>query len=185
MADSKVARRYAKSLLGLAQERNIADKVFADMQLITATCESSREFALLLRNPIVNTDKKDAVIKALFGSKIDALSFSFIQIITRKSREFYLYEIADEYVKLYKKSKGILTVHIKSAAKIDSSLRDQIISRVSLQQGQSIEVIEELDPSLIGGFILRVGDRQFDTSVSKKLKQLKNEFDDNLYVKEY
>ena len=185
MADSKVARRYAKSLLGLAQERKIADKVYEDMQLITATCDSSRDLFTLLRNPIVNTDKKDAIIKAIFGARIDALSLTFINIITRKGREFYLYDIAAEFIQLYKNSKGILTVHVTTATKIDAALRDQILAKVNLNKDQSIEIVEKLDPSLIGGFILRVGDKQFDTSVSKKLKQLKNEFDDNLYVKEY
>ncbi len=185
MIESKVSRRYAKSLLGLAGERNIAAKVFADMQLITATCEASRDLMVLLRNPIVSTDKKDAIIKALFGAKVDPVSLAFINIITRKGREFYLYEIASEFVKLYKAQQGVLTVHVKTATKIDQALRDQIVAKVNLNKGQSIEVIEELDPALIGGFILRVGDQQFDTSVSKKLKQLKNEFDDNLYVKEY
>ena len=185
MAELKVARRYAKSLLGLAQERNLADKVFADMELVQATCEASRDLVLLLRNPIVQGDKKEAVINALFGSKMDALSNAFINIIIKKGRENQLDAIATEYVRIYKEMKGVVTVHVTTAVKMDDAIRQTVLAMVKSAKGDKVELKEEVDPSLIGGFVLRVGDQQYDTSISRKLKQLKNEFDDNLYIKEY
>lgn len=185
MAELKVARRYAKSLLGLAQERNLGEKVFTDMQLVSNTCEASRELVLLLRNPIVQGDKKEAVIKALFGSKMEPLSNEFINIIIRKGRENQLDGISKEYVKLYKELKGVVTAHVTSAVKMDDNFRQTVLSLVKAAKGEQVELMEQVDASLIGGFVLRVGDQQFDTSVSRKLKQLKNEFDDNLYIKEY
>lgn len=159
--------------------------MFADMQLVHETCEASRELVLLLRNPIVQGDKKEAVIKAVFGSRLDALSNAFIQIIIRKGRENHLDGIAKEYVQLYKELKGVVTAHVTSAVQMDDSIRLTVLSLVKAAKGDQVELLEEVDPSLIGGFILRVGDQQFDTSISRKLKQLKNEFDDNLYIREY
>jgi F-type H+-transporting ATPase subunit delta len=185
MAELKIARRYAKSLLGLAQERNIADKVFADMELVHATCEASREFVLLLRNPIVQGDKKEAVINALFGGKLDALTSAFVNIIIRKGRESILDGMAAEYIRIYKDNRGIVIANVTTAVKMDDSIRQQVMSLVKAAKGDKIELVETVDPSLIGGFVLRVGDQQYDTSISRKLKQLKNEFDDNLYVREF
>lgn len=185
MIESKVARRYAKSLLGLAQERQIVDRVYADMERVHSTCQASREFVLLLRNPIVQSDKKEAVMKALFAQHLDPVSNAFIGIIIRKGREGYLEDIAAEFVNLYKAMKGIVTAHLSTAVALDDSTRQTILKLVRSAKGEKAEMIEEVDPSLIGGFVLTIGDQQFDTSVSRKLRQLKNEFDDNLHIKEY
>lgn len=185
MIESKVARRYAKSLLGLAQERQIVDKVYSDMERVHATCMASREFVLLMRNPVVQSDKKEAVVKALFAKDLDPVSNAFIDIIIRKGREGHLDGIAAEYVKLYKAMKGIVTARLSTATPLDASSRQTILQLVQSAKGEHVELTEKVDPSLIGGFVLTIGDQQFDTSVSRKLRQLKNEFDDNLYIKEY
>lgn len=183
MAELRIARRYAKSIFGLAEERKVTEQVFADMQLIVATCKTSPDLLALLRDPVVNTDKKDNILNLIFGDKTNVLTMTFIRIITRKGRELFLYEIAKEFVKLYKSAQGIFTAHLTSPFKMDKALRDQIISKVKLGIGESVEIVEHVDPSLIGGFILRMGDKQYDTSVAKKLKQLKQEFDTNYYEK--
>ncbi len=185
MADSKVARRYAKSLLGLAAERNITDKVFADMQLISSACHENRDLALLMKNPIVSTDKKDAVIKAVFGNKVDTLTMSFMDLMTHKGRESYLMGIAQEYINIYKESIGVKVAYVTTATPLDAAAREQVLAIISDTKGTNIELVETVNKDLIGGFILRMGDEQFDASVTKKLRQLKNEFDDNLYVKEF
>jgi F-type H+-transporting ATPase subunit delta len=185
MNDSKVARRYAQSLLGLAIERNIADKINGDMKLIADACRDNRELALLLKNPIINTDKKDAIIKAVFGNKVDALTNSFMEIITRKGRESYLQEIANAFVSIYKDIRGIKTAYVTTAIPMDSQLRNEVMCIVKSAKGEQAELIEQVDKDIIGGFILRIGDVQYDASISKKLSALKNEFDDNLYVREF
>ena len=185
MADSKVARRYAKSLLGLASERNITDKVFADMQLISSACHANRDLALLMKNPIVSTDKKDAVIKGVFGNKVDALTMSFMDLMTRKGRESYLMGIAQEYINIYKDSIGVKVAHVTTATPLDAATREQVLAIISKTKGINIELVETVNKDLIGGFILRMGDEQYDASVTKKLRQWKNQFDDNLYVKEF
>ena len=128
MIETKVANRYAKSLLGLALERNIQDKVFNDMTLIADTCKKNADLALVFRSPIISTDKKDAIIKAVFGGKIDAVTAAFLDIITRKRREYYLEQIAAEYISIYKANKGIYTAYITTAAPLDEKLRNEILA---------------------------------------------------------
>lgn len=185
MVDSKVARRYAQSLMGLALERNIADKINNDMLLIANTCKENRELSLLLKNPIIKGDKKDAIIRAVFGSKVDAVTNSFMEIITRKGRENYLQDIATAFVSMYKDFKGIKTAYVTTAFPMDAALRNEVMNIVKRAKGDNAELIEKVDKDIIGGFILRIGDVQYDASISKKLTALKGEFDDNLYVKEY
>lgn len=184
MIDSKVARRYAQSLMGLALERNIAEKINNDMLLIANTCKENRELALLLKNPIIKTDKKEAIIRAIFSSKVDALTNSFMEIITRKSRESYLQEIANAFVSMFKDFKGIKTAYVTTAFPMDATLRNEVMNIVKRAKGDNAELIEKVDKDIIGGFILRIGDVQYDASISKKLIALKSEFDENLYVKE-
>lgn len=181
MTDIKVARRYAKSLLGLAEERGIRERVFADMQVIENTIKANRELAVLLKAPTVNPDKKEAIISQIFAKHTDPLTLSFLLIINRKSRSAFLSGIATEYIKLYKSMNGIVTAYITSATKLDDATRNKILEVIG-HKNKTIELVEKVNPDIIGGFILRVGDEQVDASISKKLNQLRQEFDENLYV---
>jgi F-type H+-transporting ATPase subunit delta len=155
------------------------------MQLIASACQNSRDLALLMKNPIINTDKKDAVIKSIFSGKVDQVTLTFMNLMTKKGRESYLTDIAQEYINIYKESIGIKVAYVTTATPMDDQLREQVLDIVKKMKGSKIELVETVNKNIIGGFILRIGDEQFDASVLKKLRQLKNEFDDNIYVKEY
>lgn len=185
MIESKVAVRYAKSLLGLAQEQGVLDAVSKDMLLVFSTCESSRELRNMLTNPTINSDKKLSVLKQLFSEKVNKLSIEFLDIITRKRREAYLVNIAYQFNELYKQHKGITTAVVTSAVKLDDKLRADVISRVKAAAKGEVELIEKIDATLIGGFVLRVGDKQYDSSVSRSLRRLTRDFSDNSYVTAY
>lgn len=185
MIESKVARRYAKSLFGLALERNVADVIYKDMELLHSTCAASRELVALLKNPIVQSDKKAAIIKALFSTKVNALTNAFMNIVIDKNRSSDLDGIAGAYIQFYKDYKGIITAHIATPVALDAAMRETILNIVKQSKGNNVELIEEIDPTLIGGFVLTVGDEQHDTSISRKIAMLKREYNINLYVKDY
>src|SRR5690349_22141032 len=105
----RIASRYAKSLIDLAIEQGKLDRILADMTAFAAATKL-RDFALLLKSPIVNADKKEQVIKAIWGGKMDPLTMNFIQIILRKGRESGLDEIANEFIHQYREIKGISIV---------------------------------------------------------------------------
>lgn len=185
MRGNRVALRYAKSLFDLALEQNQAEKAFADMELIANTTKQSHDLVVLLNSPIISTDKKIAVINGVFGDKISQLTTAFLNIIATKRREHYIPGIAQEFVEMYKKHKGIEVAYLTTAVAIDDSTRQQILDLVKKQSGKEVELVEKIDSSVIGGFILRYGDNQIDTSVAGKIRNLRKEFDNNLYVKEY
>ena len=182
---SKVAQRYVKSLLGLAVEQGALEQVHQDMLLFTRTCENSRPFVMMLRSPIVRHEKKREVLHALFENKVNKLTFSIIDIITRKNREPLLPSIASEFHNAYNEYKGIGKASVTTAAALDDKLRNEIISIVKkLSNKSQIELDQKVDENLIGGFVLNVGDRQIDASVKSKLKSLKVKFAENPNVKE-
>ena len=96
MNGSLAGIRYAKSLMGLATEKNALDAVFADMQLIASTVEESYDLELLLKSPVVKVDKKQAVLKSVFGGKISELSTLFLDLISNRKREGLVKDIAFE-----------------------------------------------------------------------------------------
>lgn len=182
MSELRVASRYAKSLIELANERGVLEQVHADMQLFTSTVAQSRDFKLLLQNPIVKPEKKLAVLTAIFQGKVQELTLAFYNIVARKKRESYLEAIASSFEAQYNELKGIEKATVVSAIPLTAVLRDQLGQRLAAESGKQIILEEKIDPSLIGGFVLRIGDKQIDSSVKHSLRKLRNEFKDNPYI---
>jgi F-type H+-transporting ATPase subunit delta len=174
-----VATRYAKSLLQLAVEQGKLEPVHADMQLVKSVYDGNKEFANFLNSPIISTDKKLAVLKSIFDGKISDITLGFFSILTAKRREMYVGDIAKAFISQYKEHKGITTAVVTSAAGIDGNSRAKILELVKQQARGEVELVEKVDPSLIGGFILRIGDKQVDASIARKLTQLRKTFAEN------
>ncbi|WP_226389992.1 ATP synthase F1 subunit delta [Penaeicola halotolerans] len=185
MTSTQVASRYAKSLLGLALERGVLEEVNRDMQFFSSTCKLNPDFVLMLKNPIINHSKKLSILKAIFADKVDQLTFSFFEIITRKNRESDLPAIATEFHHQYNVQSNVQEATITTTFVLTQELREKFRSIVKEISGKEVELLEKVNPDLIGGYILKVGDRQIDESISSHLKALRVEFGTNLYEKKY
>lgn len=184
MSNSRVAARYIKSLLGLAVEKGVLEETNQDMQLFAKTCKENRSFELLLKSPIIKHDKKREILLKLFTGKVNTLTLSIFDILTRKNREALLPSIATDFHAAYNTYKNIGKATVTTAVPLDAKLRGEIEVLVKkLSDKKQIELTETVDPDLIGGFILNVGDKQIDASVKNKLKTLKLNFSENHYVK--
>jgi F-type H+-transporting ATPase subunit delta len=183
MQGGRFSSRYAKALLDLSVEQNQLDAVYADMLTIGGIIDGNRDLQLLLKSPVVNSDKKAKILKAVL-TNLNKVSDGFVQLLVSKGRESHLAEVTQSFVDQYKVMKGITMAYVKTAVKLDESTRHLVIAEASKMAGGHIEIAEVVDPNLIGGFILRVGDQLIDHSVSGKLKSLKREFSENLYVAE-
>ena len=182
MADQRVAARYAKSLLDLGQEQGILEMVKQDMDLLGQVVGDSRELRLLLRNPIVKHDKKLAILTALFQGKVSDLTMRFFTLLTQKNREGALESVAIEFKVQYNALRGIQTAEVTSATALTPALRAQMRQEVTRQSGRlDVELVENVDPDLIGGFVLRVGDRQLDDSVRSGLRKIRIALQENSY----
>lgn len=181
MTDNKVAKRYAKSLIELAQEQNVLDAVHRDMQLVIDVCRANRDFRTMLKNPLITPDKKLAILKKTFGSSFNKLSIAFLDIITRKRREFYTDNIASEFVTQFQTLKGITKAVVVSAVGLDEKLKSEITQIVKQLAKSEVALEESVNPDIIGGFILRFGDVQYDTSIARSLRMFKTNFNKNLF----
>ncbi|RIV26910.1 ATP synthase F1 subunit delta [Fibrisoma montanum] len=177
MAVSTVAFRYAKSLLDLSEEMNLTDVIYKDMMLFKGTVEESRPLMVMLKNPIVRTEKKHAVMNAVFSSRVNPVTMSFFQIITRKNREAIMDAIADEYIRLYNELRGIEQATVVTTVPLTDELRERFKATVSQMTGRKlVELHEKIDSKLIGGYVLRVGDQELDGSLRSRLTELRLQF---------
>lgn len=179
MAQPRIAHRYAKSLMDLSRERESIDFAFADMELVLKACTESRELFRMLKSPVINTDKKIAIFKEIFSNKIASLSLDFFILIAKKRREKYIPEIAAAFVSQYKEEKGIKIAEVSSSIKLTEEMKNKIVELVAGKTKYIVELVEKINPSLIGGFILRVGDNQIDQSISTQIALLKRDFAKN------
>jgi len=174
-----VANRYAKSLLELAAEKGQLEKVYADMQFVQGVYHGNKDFVTFLNSPIIKTDKKLVVLKAVFGASISEMTLNFLTILAGKRREMYMGDIAKAFIAQYKEHKNITTAIITSAIGIDANVRAKVLELVKRSVSGEVELVEKTDKDLIGGFVLRIGDKQVDASISRKLNELRKSFAEN------
>ena len=180
-----ISKRYAKALFDLALEMKILDRVNQDMLLVQSVTVENPEFKRLLASPTIPPGKKSEIIKGIFEKYLDKLSFRFLQLVVKKEREVYLRNIAENFTSLYKKFNNIATVKLTTAQPIDEQIRQKILTLLKDAIHKHIELNEEVDENLIGGFVLNLEDSQYDASLRKKINRLQKAFESNFYVKEF
>jgi len=182
----RIASRYAKSLLDLAKDQGVMDEVVGDMKGFSKMVEN-RDLYLLLKSPIINVGKKSEIFSALFDGKMNKLSRAFLDIVLRKGREALLPEIAAEFLNQYKTMIGLSSVRLTTAAPISgdalATIKSKLLSSDVTDKDVEIETI--VDESIIGGFIVEVGDKLIDASVSHKLARLAKELTNKEYEKAF
>ena len=180
--NTKAAIRYAKAILSLALDKNNADEVNENMQLIANTLDGSKDLQIVLNSPVIKVDTKEKTLLSIFGSSINNVSKGLIHLLIENKRLEVLGEIAKQYTIIYDFHKGTQAAIVTSAVPLTDSLKEKILTKVKNIVGKKVSIENIVDPSLIGGFILRVGDKQFDASISGEMNDLRRQFDDNLYV---
>ncbi len=180
-----VAYRYARSLMQLALEKDQLKAVQEDMRLVAETCAGSRDLRLLLKSPVIKGDKKDRILDRVFAGKIGTMTSGFLGILVRKGREAMLPEIAEAFEEIRKVHDGVVTCLITSAAPLEDDARNKVIELAGRRYpGKSISLSEKVDKNLIGGVVVRIGDEQYDGSVSRRLSDLRRKFSENPYIPE-
>jgi F-type H+-transporting ATPase subunit delta len=184
MKNPKVSYRFAKALLDLAKEQKVIDAVKADVQVVINALTESEDLRVLCASPVIKPKIKESLMEQIFAKSISDISLKFIQLVIRHRREHNLKEILERYVSLYLVEKGIVTATITTSIALDNTLKSEFTTMVKGLTKKEVELEEKVDPDIIGGYILRVGDLEMNASLSGKLNRLKTEFNDNPYVAE-
>jgi F-type H+-transporting ATPase subunit delta len=184
MIEIKLGDRYAKSILVLAQEKGQVERVHNDFLQIHRVCQSNPDFVRMLESPLIQSDKKQHILDAIFKGKLSDITQTLIEIIVRKKREGYLDDIAMRFLHQYDLLHNITRGILRSAAPLTVDQVAKIKEMVEAEFKTTFAIDQVIDPSLIGGFVLTIGDRQVDASIASRLRELKQEFDSNPYVKQ-
>jgi F-type H+-transporting ATPase subunit delta len=183
MQNPRLAIRYAKSLLDLAQEQNKLELVYGDMKLLDNICKTNREFANVLKSPIIKEDKKNRIIESVTEGRINSLTASFIKLLGSKSREANLPEIISSFIEQYNVAKGIHRVKLTTAIEVSDEIKNDFISKIKASEGvEHIELETLVDEDLVGGFVLEMEGYLADASIRRDLNDVQKQFMNNDYI---
>lgn len=175
MAGARAAIRYAKAVLSLASDQKSADAVNNDMKLIATTIAESKDLSEALQSPVIPSSvKKSILLDAFKGS--DKATLGLIDILVSNNRIDILEHVAVKYSQLFDQSKGIELATVTTAIPLTADLEKKVLAKAKELTGKKVEVKNIIDESILGGFILRIGDVQYNASVANQLNKLKREF---------
>jgi len=173
---SRAAIRYAKAILEHCNNTNTTDVVFNDMQVVQATVSNSKELRIMLKSPVVKADNKKQVLQEIFKSQSDTTK-ELINLLVTKQRTSILGDVAQSFIHLHNESKEMKIAEVTTAIPISKEVESQVLAKITeLTKSSNITIKNIVDASIIGGFILRVGDLQYNASIANKLKNIKREF---------
>ncbi|MHA7863514.1 ATP synthase F1 subunit delta [Flagellimonas marinaquae] len=179
MNQNRAAIRYAKATLDFAVEKKAADAVEKDMREIAATISDSLELQRMLESPIIKSEvKKNSLLEIFKGT--NEITKGLLQTLIGNKRIAMLQEVAFKYIILHEKLKGEEVAYVTTAVPLTSDLEKKILETVTKATGNKVTLENRIDESIIGGFVLRVGDTQYDASIANKLNGLKREFTNSL-----
>lgn len=174
MNDSKISVRYSRALFQSALENKILDEVNQDMILISEVCKiaEAKEF---LHSPVIYPSKKQAILHKMFGDNVQKITLSLIDLIVKNGRESFIPAVARVFIHETKKYKGITESVLTTAVKVDDKIKKELTDLVSGVFKTKIELEENIDTEIVGGFILRVDDKYIDASIRNKLRKIRKE----------
>ncbi len=181
MKGSRAAQRYSKAILSLAKDQNATKEVFDDMQQISETLLKNVELSTSLKSPVVTEKQKKSVLKAVFKDA-HAITIGAFDLIVDNGRANILQLVARQYITMYNSLNHTQEALVTSAVALTPELEEKIQTKVKELTGASATIKNVIDEEMIGGFVLRVGDLQYDASVAHSLSRLERELKNNAYV---
>ncbi len=178
---SRAAVRYAKAILDLAKQQNVADAVFNEMNTVKETVAASKDLKDMLQSPLVKAEEKKAALKAIFA-KAGTITHSLFDVLVDNKRVQKLPDVALSFIALYEQDKGSQVAVVTTAVPLTEALEKEILAKVKELTGKDATLESIVDETIIGGFILRIGDLEYNASVAGQLAGLKRSFNDTSYV---
>lgn len=172
---SRAAIRYAKAILDIASTNNNAVAVNADMKLVFATIKGNQELKDFLNNPVVKGEMKQNALLEIFPS-MQAESKGLLHLLLVNKRFEILQPIASQYNLLFDDASGVETAIVTTAIALTPELETLVMAKLKEFSNKTITIKNVINPEIIGGFVIRIGDKQYNASVANKLQQLKQEF---------
>ena len=177
MADTTIARRYAQALFQEAEQNGNVEQVDEDVDLIRTSLDDSRELVRVFESPIIPREKKEAIVSALFKDRLQPVTLHFLQLLIEKKREDLFPAVVRAYGALRDKQLGIVEARVRTATPLADAERERLETALEERTGQSVRLEEDVDPSIIGGLVVRIGDTVYDSSVRHQLGVLREQLE--------
>jgi F-type H+-transporting ATPase subunit delta len=174
MSGIRAAIRYAKAILEIADSKGFASEVSSDMTLIATTITGNSELTHFIQNPLIKTDTKKNVVLEVFAS-VNPVTQSLFHLLLENKRFEILAAIAVEYNNLFDVMNGVEVAKVTTAFPMDAALEAKVLAKIATFSDKKVTIENTVDASIIGGFILRIGDKQYNASVANRLHVLKRE----------
>ena len=174
MSSTRAAIRYAKAILDIANDKGVAQAVNNDMTTISSTINGNKELSTFIQNPTTKVEVKESALQEIF-TDTNSVTKSLFRLLFENKRFEILDAIALEYNKLFDDMNGVEIAKVTTAIAMDASLEAKVLAKIATFSNKKITIENTVDPSLIGGFILRIGDKQYNASVANRLQVLKRE----------
>ncbi len=175
MAGTRAAIRYSKAILDLANSKGVAEVVSDDMKTIATTINGNLELSTFIQNPTIKVEVKEKALLEVFAGS-NAVTKGLFHLLFENKRFEILGAIAVEYGKLSDLANGKELAQVTTAFPMDVALEAQVLEKIATFSDKKITIENIVDPAIIGGFILRIGDKQYNASVYNRLQVLKKEF---------
>ncbi len=182
MKGGRPALRYAKAILNLARETGKESELNENMQLIAATISENDDLEIMLKSPIIKAKDKKKVLDNLFANSVNNISLGLFNLLQENKRMSMLTSIAKQYSVIYDYLKSMQVARVTTAVPLTKELEDKVLAKIVELTGNKASIENIVNPAVLGGFILRVGDVQYDASISNHLNELKKEFDNSQYI---
>jgi F-type H+-transporting ATPase subunit delta len=172
MNNGKISIRYAKALLSSAKEAKVEEKVYSEMTTLESAFAQIQLLKQAMTNPTLTKEEKIKLLNSVFNNKASKLTQGFIALVVENGREDYFHRIALSFQELYRKDKNIVVTHLTTAIELDEPLKKKIINSVEEQENSKVELRTEVNPDIIGGYILDIDGKRLDASIIRQLSKL-------------
>lgn len=173
MIARRVVRRYAAALFHAAQKNGLVDAVESDLGLVSYAFETCGELRDAIRSPVLNPDAKRKVLAELFAGRIQQLTLDYLNLLVEQRREEAIRETEREYVALANEFRSTAEAEIVTAVALPPEIEERLIEKLAAVTGKKVTARRIVDPGILGGVIVRIGDRVIDGSIRGSLAALK------------
>jgi F-type H+-transporting ATPase subunit delta len=167
-----IARIYSKAMLDLAEQQGEADSLLEELQGLVEYLGRNPELEQFLASPLVDDEDRGKVLEKAFRGKTTDLLLDSLQVVNRKGRLSLLRAIVEGYRTEHRELRGMVEARVRTAIPLSEALRMRVRESVARHTGRQPVLIEKVDPALIGGIVIEVGDEKIDGSVSHKLSEI-------------
>ena len=173
MIAGEVAEPYATALMSLAQSQNLTEEVGNNVRSLLSALDSSEDLQQFLANPIIKADDKKAVISQIIGDEVNPYMRNFLMLLVDRGRILYFDRIGEQYLALLRKLNQTVLAEVTSTVELNDGQKETLVQRVKqITNANDVEIQTKIDPSLIGGVIIKIGSQVIDASLRGQLRRI-------------